>query len=69
MPRPIHIRSHPDERQLSVMSLSAAAESGAVARDLGYLPARQLTPPARRVHSPSSIFYVWPDSEPQQRRA
>lgn len=45
MSRPIHAPSHPREVQLSATSLSTAAESGAVARDLGYLPSRQTTPP------------------------
>ena len=66
MPRPIYIRSNPHEQQLSVVSLSAAAESGAVGRDIGYLPARQLTPPSRRVCSPASVFYIWPDSTPRR---
>lgn len=44
--RPIHSPSHPRESQLSATSLSAAAESGAVARGLGYLPARQTCPGA-----------------------
>lgn len=43
--RPIHAPSHPREVQLSTTTLSTAAESGAVARDLGYLPSRQATPP------------------------
>jgi len=47
--------------------LSSAAESGAVARDLGFLSQRQLQAPATRVATPASIFYVWP--EPPQRRA
>lgn len=44
--RPIHSSVNPNEVQLSATSLSTAAESGAVARDLGYLPARQTTPQA-----------------------
>jgi len=46
MHRPIRIPSHPREVQLSATTLTTAAESGAVARDLGYLPARQTTPGA-----------------------
>jgi hypothetical protein len=45
MSRPIHVSHHDREVQLSAQPLTAAAESGAVARDLGYLPARQTTPP------------------------
>ena len=37
---PIHVPFHPHEVQLSTTVLSTAAESGAVGRDLGYLPAR-----------------------------
>ncbi len=43
--RLIYTPSHHHEVQLSAQPLTAAAESGAVARDLGYLPARQTTPP------------------------
>jgi hypothetical protein len=45
MYRPIHIPSHPREVQLSATTLTTAAESGAVARDLGFMPSRQTTPP------------------------
>jgi hypothetical protein len=58
--RPIHIPCSPREQQLSATALSAAAESGAVARDLGFIPARQTTAPARREISPSSVLFVWP---------
>ncbi len=42
---PIHIQPHQHEVQLSAVALSTAAESGEVARGLGYLPARALQPP------------------------
>ncbi len=67
MHRPIHVPMHPFELQLSATKLSSAAESGTVARDLGFLPERELTPPSRRSIPTSSIFYVWP--APPQRRA
>lgn len=40
--------------------LSPAAESGQVGRDLGYLPARQMTPSPRCAISPTSVRYVHP---------
>jgi len=64
--RPIHMRCSPREQQLSATSLSVAAESGSVARDLGFLPAHQTTAPERRKISPASVYYVWP--APARRR-
>jgi len=43
--RPIRSLIRPREEQLSAVALTSAAESGSVARDLGYLPSRQTTPP------------------------
>ena len=57
---PVHQPCSPCERQLSAVTLSPAAESGAVARDLGFLPARQHTAPSRREIGPASVLYVWP---------
>ena len=62
-----HISAHSREIPLSSVTLSAAAESGAVARDLGFIPARQTTAPVRREISPASVLYIWP--APARRRA
>jgi hypothetical protein len=53
---------HSHEQQLSTTKLSAAAESGEVARDLGFLPPRLLTPPSRARVSTASVLYVWPSA-------
>lgn len=45
MSRPIHIPHHDCEVQLSAHPLTVAAESGTVARSIGFLPNRQTTPP------------------------
>lgn len=50
------------ETPLSQLShrLSPAAESGDVARSLGFLPARQHRPPQPRQVSPASVCFTWP---------
>ena len=45
MSRPIHISHHDREVQLSAITLSPAAESGVVARGIGFMSSRQTTPP------------------------
>ncbi len=56
----IQARSFAHEIQLSTNrnSLSAAAESGEVGRDLGLLPRQRMSP--RREVGPSHVTYVWP---------
>lgn len=52
---------HPNESQLSALDLSPAAESGAIARAIGFLPPRQHLAPSRRVVDRRSVLYVWPE--------
>jgi hypothetical protein len=51
--------AHPTEIPLSTVSLSFAAESGNLSRDLGLTPARTVTPPRTPVE-PWSVRYVHP---------
>lgn len=62
---PIHIPVHTHEIQLSTTSMTVAAESGEVGRDLGYLPARTLQPPVAMIGSGWSRFL---DAGPGQRQ-
>lgn len=65
---PIHIAVHSHEIQLSTTALSRAAESGAVGRDLGFLPARFLQPPAGTMGSGWRRF-LDPGPQKQQPQA
>jgi hypothetical protein len=65
MSRPIFAPQHPREVQLSTTVLTTAAESGAVGRDLGLLPARQHQLPAGW---PPAWLRFCDSSQPRQPR-
>ncbi len=67
MPQPIHAQTNPNERQLSTLSLSAAAASGTIARNIGFIPAQTSAPPAHRDRTPASVRYVWPPATTPRR--
>jgi hypothetical protein len=52
---------HPIETQLSATALSPSAESGDIARAIGFLPDRLHQAPARRVIDRRSVLFVWPE--------
>jgi hypothetical protein len=62
--RPIHAPVYDGEVQLSAISLSTEAESGAVGRDLGVLPARSHQPPHFRTLPSWHVAYVHPALPP-----